>query len=121
MDRTVAIGIQDFEKLIKNNYFYIDKTDFIQEWWENGDDVTLIARPRRFGKTLTMSMLDYFFSIRHAGRDDLFEKLSIWKKEQFRKLQGTYSVINLSFAKYWNLVFPHPIWYPSFTNHTITN
>lgn len=98
MDRTVAIGIQDFEKLIKNNYFYIDKTDFIQEWWENGDDVTLIARPRRFGKTLTMSMLDYFFSIRHAGRDDLFEKLSIWKKEQFRKLQGTYPVINLSFA-----------------------
>lgn len=121
MDRTVAIGIQDFEKLIKNNYFYIDKTDFIQEWWENCDDVTLIARPRRFGKTLTMSMLDYFFSIRHAGRDDLFDKLSIGKKEQFRKLQGTYPVINLSFAKYWNLVFPHPIWYPSFTNQTITN
>lgn len=98
MDRTVAIGIQDFEKLIKNNYFYIDKTDFIQEWWENGDDVTLIARPRRFGKTLTMSMLDYFFSIRHEGRGDLFEKLSIWKQEEFRELQGNYPVISLSFA-----------------------
>lgn len=62
MPRTVAIGVQNFEKIIKNNYFYIDKTNFIKEWWENGDTVTLIARPRRFGKTLTMSMLETFFS-----------------------------------------------------------
>ena len=60
MARKVAIGIQSFEKVIEGNYFYVDKTDFIREWWESGDDVTLITRPRRFGKTLNMSMLEYF-------------------------------------------------------------
>lgn len=98
MGRTVGIGIQDFEKIISNNYFYIDKTHFIKEWWESGDDVTLITRPRRFGKTLTMSMLDYFFSIRNADKGNLFEGLSIWQEEKYRKLQGTYPVISLSFA-----------------------
>ncbi len=61
MARTIAIGVQDFGKMIQNQYFYIDKTAFIKEWWENGDEVTLITRLRRFGKTLTMSMLEYFF------------------------------------------------------------
>ena len=61
MARNVAIGIQDFGKIIKNNCFYVDKTDFIREWWESGDDVTLINRPRRFGKTLNMSMVEHFF------------------------------------------------------------
>lgn len=61
MARTVGIGIQDFEKVIARNCFYVDKTSFIREWWESCDEVTLITRPRRFGKTLTMSMLDYFF------------------------------------------------------------
>lgn len=98
MGRTVGIGIQDFEKIRKNNYFYIDKTHFIKEWWESGDDVTLITRPRRFGKTLTMSMLDYFFSVRNAGKESLFEGLSIWQEEKYRGLQGTYPVISLSFA-----------------------
>lgn len=98
MGRTVGIGIQDFEKIRKNNYFYIDKTHFIKEWWESGDDVTLITRPRRFGKTLTMSMLDYFFSVRNAGKKSLFEGLSIWQEEKYRKLQGIYPVISLSFA-----------------------
>lgn len=98
MARTVAIGKQDFGRLIEDNCFYVDKTDFIREWWENKDDVTLITRPRRFGKTLTMSMVDYFFSIRHEGRGDLFEGLSIWGEEKYRKLQGTYPVISLSFA-----------------------
>lgn len=98
MGRTVAIGIQDFEKIISNNYFYIDKTHFIKEWWESGDDVTLITRPRRFGKTLTISMLDYFFSVKNADKGNLFEGLSIWQEEKYRKLQGTYSVISLSFA-----------------------
>lgn len=98
MARTIATGEQDFSKIIEYNSFYVDKTDFIQEWWENADTVTLIARPRRFGKTLTMSMLDYFFSIRHAGRNDLFENLNIWKKEEYRRIQGTYPVIFLSFA-----------------------
>ena len=98
MAKTIAIGKQDFEDLIKDNYFYIDKTSFIKEWWEGGDDATLITRPRRFGKTLNMSMLNYFFSLEHAGKGELFEGLSIWEEEKYRKLQGTYPVINLSFA-----------------------
>ena len=99
MARAVAIGIQDFEKIRQGNYFYIDKTAFIKEWWESGDDVTLITRPRRFGKTLNMSMLEQFFSIKYAGRGDLFEGLSIWNEEKYRELQGTYPVISLSFAR----------------------
>ncbi len=98
MARTVAIGIQDFEKIVKNNYFYVDKTDFIREWWESGDDVTLINRPRRFGKTLNMSMVEKFFSVDYAKRSDLFKGLSIWENEKYRDLQGTYPVISLSFA-----------------------
>jgi len=98
MGRTVAIGIQDFAKIIENHYLYIDKTSFIREWWESGDDVTLITRPRRFGKTLNMSMTEQFFSVDHAGRGDLFEGLSLWEDEKYRKLQGTYPVISLSFA-----------------------
>lgn len=98
MARTVAIGVQDFGNLIKNNYFYIDKTDFIKEWWEGGDTVTLITRPRRFGKTLNMSMLEHFFSNRYEGQGTLFEGLSIWKDEKYRNLQGTYPVISFSFA-----------------------
>ena len=98
MARTVAIGIQDFETIISNDYFYIDKTDFIREWWENGDSVTLIARPRRFGKTLNMSMLETFFSNKYSNRGDLFENLNIWKDEKYKDIQGTYPVINLSFA-----------------------
>ena len=99
MKRTVAIGIQDFEQLITNDYFYIDKTDFIREWWGSGDSVTLIARPRRFGKTLNMSMLEKFFSVEYANRGDLFEGLDIWKEAKYRNLQGTYPVISLSFAR----------------------
>ncbi len=98
MRRNVSIGIQDFETLIKNHYFYIDKTSFIKEWWSSGDAVTLITRPRRFGKTLTMSMVEQFFSVAYAGRGDLFEGLSVWKDEKYRALQGTYPVISLSFA-----------------------
>ena len=98
LGRTVGIGIQDFEKLIEENLFYIDKTSFIKEWWENGDDVTLIARPRRFGKTLNMSMINRFFSLEYAGKGEVFEGLSIWNEEKYRQLQGTYPVINISFA-----------------------
>lgn len=98
MARTVSIGTQDFEKIRVNDNFYIDKTDFISQWWESADDVTLITRPRRFGKTLNMSMLEKFFSVKYSGRSDLFEGLSIWQKEKYRKLQGTYPVIFLSFA-----------------------
>ena len=98
MAGTIGIGIQDFGKIIENNVFYIDKTYFIRDWWENNDEVTLITRPRRFGKTLTMSMLDYFFSVDHAENGRLFEGLEIWQYEKYRELQGTFPVINLSFA-----------------------
>lgn len=98
MAKTVAIGKQAFNEIIENDCFYVDKTDFIKEWWENKDDVTLITRPRRFGKTLTMSMVEQFFSIKYAGRSDLFQGLKIWEDENYRKLQGTYPVVSLSFA-----------------------
>lgn len=129
MPRTVGIGHQDFEKLITKDYFYIDKTKFIKEWWESGDEVTLITRPRRFGKTLNLSMVEKFFSVvypqrslsapypngsdgphilkdhgsdadlLHTGGDDLFQGLAIWDEEKYRRLQGTWPVIFLSFAK----------------------
>lgn len=98
MAKKVGIGNQDFEKVREDGIFYIDKTDFIREWWESGDTVTLITRPRRFGKTLNMSMLEKFYSVRYAGRGDLFEGLSIWKEEKYRKMQGTYPVLFISFA-----------------------
>ena len=83
MARRIGIGHQNFEDIRENGYFYIDKTDFIREWWESGDSVTLITRPRRFGKTLTMSMVEKFFSTAYADRGDLFEGLSIWEEEVF--------------------------------------
>ncbi len=98
MGNKVVIGRQDFASLREGDYFYIDKTGFIKEWWEEGDDVTLITRPRRFGKTLNMSTLNCFFSNKYAGRGDLFEGLSIWDDKEYRQLQGTYPVIFLSFA-----------------------
>lgn len=98
MARTVAIGCQDFQTIRENGYFYIDKTSFLSQWWESGDSVTLITRPRRFGKTLNMSMTELFFSIKHAGKGELFRGLSVWEREEFRALQGTYPVISLSFA-----------------------
>ena len=98
MSQNITIGKQDFEKIRTENCFYIDKTHFIKEWWERNDDVTLITRPRRFGKTLNMSMVEQFFSIQYEYRGDLFEGLSIWQEEKFRMLQGTYPVISLSFA-----------------------
>ena len=88
MARTVSIGNQDFESLRVKNCFYVDKTGFIREWWESEDVVTLIARPRRFGKTLNMNMLEKFFSVEYAGRSDVCEGLDIWKEEKYRRLQG---------------------------------
>ena len=98
MGRTVGIGLQDFGKVITNQCLYIDKTSFIKEWWESKDDVTLITRPRRFGKTLNMSMVEQFFSVKYVNRGDLFEGLGIWKEEKYRQLQGTYPLLSLSFA-----------------------
>ena len=98
MKRRVAIGKQNFASVREGNYFYIDKTSFLKEWWECGDDATLISRPRRFGKTLNISMMEHFFSNKYSERGDLFEGLSIWQEEKYRQLQGTYPVISLSFA-----------------------
>lgn len=98
MARTVGLGKQDFEKVISRNNFYIDKTMFIKEWWENDDEVTLITRPRRFGKTLNMSMTEQFLSLEYADKGNLFKNLSIWKEERYRRLQGTCPVISLTFA-----------------------
>ena len=116
MAKTVGIGHQDFSQVIQNHLFYIDKTEFIREWWEGGDAVTLITRPRRFGKTLNMSMIEQFFSLEYVDRGDLFEGLSIWQEKsserenfsekgnspdknyKYRQLQGTFPVISLSFA-----------------------
>jgi len=73
--RTVGIGVQNFGKLLESEGFYIDKTKFLKEWWEGKDEVTLITRPRRFRKTLTMSMVEWFFSVQYAGRKEIFEGL----------------------------------------------
>ena len=98
MAKVISIGNQSFESIREKDNFYIDKTNFIREWWDNDDTVTLITRPRRFGKTLNMSMLECFFSNKYKDRGDLFEGLEIWNDEKYRKLQGTYPVIFLSFA-----------------------
>ena len=98
MKKTISIGIQGFSDLRERNCYFVDKTHFIKEWWESQDMVTLITRPRRFGKTLNMSMLECFFSNKYANRADLFEGLSIWEEEKYRQLQGTYPVLFLSFA-----------------------
>ena len=98
MARAIGIGNQDFEKIRQEGYFYIDKTRFIQDWWDTGDSVTLIMRPRRFGKTLNMSMVEKFFSVDYADRGDLFQGLAIWENEKYRGLQGRFPVLFLSFA-----------------------
>lgn len=98
MARTVSVGAQDFGDLISKNCFYVDKTSFIKEWWENNDIVTLITRPRRFGKTLNISMLERFFNVKYKEQGEIFDGLEIWNEEKYRELQGTYPVIFLSFA-----------------------
>lgn len=98
MKPVISIGNQDFRSIRESGSFYVDKTAFIKEWWENQDVVTLIIRPRRFGKTLNMSMTEYFFSNQYAGQSELFDGLSIWNEEAYRSIQGTYPVIFMSFA-----------------------
>lgn len=96
--KVIGIGKQSFEDIIQSNCFYIDKTSLIKEWWESEDDITLITRPRRFGKTLNMDMLKCFFSNQYQDKGYLFEGLNIWKEKKYQQLQGTYPVIYLSFA-----------------------
>ena len=99
MAKVIGIGNESFQEIRENDCFYIDKTSFIKEWWENDDTVTLITRPSRFGKTLNLNMLECFFSNKYKDRGDLFDGLDIWKEGQYRELQGTYPVIFISFAK----------------------
>ena len=96
--KTISIGKQDFASLRENNCFYIDKTDFIREWWNSKDDVTLITRPRRFGKTLNMSMVECFFSVKYAKCQNLFDGLSIKNDVALWSMQVTYPVLSISFA-----------------------
>ncbi len=94
--KKLPIGLSDFKELIEENYYYFDKTNFIDEVIKDGSKVKLFARPRRFGKTLNMSMLKYFFDIREAEENrKLFKNLYIEKTENFRE-QGQYPVVFLS-------------------------
>ncbi len=89
MARNVAIGLQDFGKIISNQCFYVDKTDFIREWWESRDDVTLITRPRRFGKTLNMSMLEQFFSVHDPEEEKTLQDTVQEAHRQIQNRQDT--------------------------------
>ncbi len=93
----IPLGISDFKQVIEEDFYYIDKTLLIEELKRSSGQVILIPRPRRFGKTLNLSMLHYFYEISAESNAHLFEHTAIWKKQSFRKLQGTYPVIFLSF------------------------
>ena len=95
----LPVGIENFEEIRRNQYYYIDKTKLIEQLFDSLGKVSLFTRPRRFGKTLNMSMVEQFFSVDYANRGDLFEGLSIWENEKYRNIQGTYPVISLSFAR----------------------
>ena len=98
--RKLPIGISDFKEIIENNYYYFDKTKFIENILEDGSKVKLFTRPRRFGKTLNISMLKYFFDIKNKDENrKLFENLEISKSEYFEK-QGNFFVISISFKNY---------------------
>lgn len=94
----ISIGNQDFAAIIENKYFYVDKTLFIKQWWESADVVTLITRPRRFGKTLNLSMLNYFFSNKYSNGEELFSSLSIWNFPEYKALCNQFPVLLISFA-----------------------
>ena len=96
--QTLSLGNTAFASIREANSFYIDKTDFIRQWWESQDVATLITRPRRFGKSLNLNMLECFFSEKYRGEGELFRGLSIWNHEKYREIQGTYPVIFFSFA-----------------------
>ncbi len=96
----LPVGISDFKDVIENNYYYFDKTKFIENILEDGSKVKLFTRPRRFGKTLNISMLKYFFNVKNKDENKkLFENLEISKSEYFEK-QGNYPVISISFRNY---------------------
>jgi hypothetical protein len=96
MKKPLPIGISDFKKLIDGGYAYVDKTLLVQEIMEQATEVALIPRMRRFGKTLNISMLRYFFEKSEQDPSLLFQDLNIWKNEKYRSLAGRFPVIFLS-------------------------
>ncbi len=105
-----GIGYQDFAQLIESEALYIDKTDFIEEWWESKDPITLITRPRRFGKTLMLSTVDYFFSSSYANQKKLFAGLKVWKNKDLRKQMGDHQVVFFSFGSVKGERFEDSVW-----------
>jgi len=107
--RLLPIGIDDYKKLIDNDKTYIDKTLLIKEFWQDDGEVILVPRPRRFGKTLNLSMLRYFFEKTDKNTAKLFEKKKIWDYPEYRALQGQFPVIFLTFkdikVNSWELAY----------------
>src|SRR5436189_3172133 len=107
--RSLPIEVEDFKEIIDNKSAYIDKTLLIKEFWQDGGKVILAPRPRRFGKTLNLSMLKYFFEKTDQNNTNLFENTNIWADQEFRDLQGQYPVIFLTFksikADSWELAY----------------
>ncbi len=93
---SIPIGVDDYKKLIDKGSVYVDKTLLIKEFWEDGSEIVLTPRPRRFGKTLNLSMLKYFFERTKQSNACLFEKTNIWKDPKYRDLQGQYPVISIT-------------------------
>ncbi|GAA0178978.1 hypothetical protein SH2C18_19390 [Clostridium sediminicola] len=95
--KRIPIGISDFKMLIEENYLFVDKSLLIKEFWESHGQTILLPRPRRFGKTLNMSMIKYFFEKNEKDNKHLFKDLNIEKNKEIMDLQGKYPVIYLSF------------------------
>jgi len=93
----IPIGVEDYKEIIDNKNVYVDKTLLIKEFWQDGGKVILTPRPRRFGKTLNLSMLKYFFEKTNQDTSDLFKNTNIWKDPEYQALQGQYPVIFLTF------------------------
>ncbi|HBJ2623316.1 UNVERIFIED_ORG: AAA family ATPase [Clostridium botulinum] len=106
MKKNIQVGTSDFREIIKENYYFVDKSLLIKEFLENSAKVILTPRPRRFGKTLNMSMLKYFFDIENKDENkDLFKGLEIGNEEEIMKMQGAYPVIFLTFKNEKHLSF----------------
>lgn len=108
MQKLLPIGISDYKKLVEDGYYYVDKTRLIEEVWDSGE-VVLVTRPRRFGKTLNLSMLRYFFEKSSDSREHLFSKTAIWNYESYKSLHGQFPVIFLSFknikGSHWKVCY----------------
>ena len=96
MARTITKSNISFEEIVSKNYFYVDKTRFIKEWWDSGELATIITRPRRFGKSMTLDMVERFFSVQYENRPELFLGLDVSKGSEMMKEQGKHPVISLS-------------------------